>query len=92
MRHSKSKKTFLTVGTGSLTTASALLVQGSYVEGGLLALIGAALIVGYDVLDDRAKGPKPVLPAGVDAETMEEIAESGADLIEDVTGEESSES
>lgn len=70
----------LAVGTATLTTATTLLVQGSHAEGGLLGLLGVGLIVGYDVLDDRVKG-EPRLPEGIDAETIEWLAEEGAELI-----------
>ena len=78
MKHNKTKKTLLGVGTAVLAPAVTMLVQGNTVEGGLLMVIGVGMIVVYDHLDDKAKGN---LPSGVDEETVKEIADLGADGI-----------
>lgn len=80
MRHSKTKKSILAVGTALIPASTTLLASGEYVEGGLLMIVTAMLFVSYDYLDDRAKGV-PELPAGIDAEMIESVVEQIADDI-----------
>ncbi|PHQ43956.1 hypothetical protein Z052_02105 [Halorubrum sp. C191] len=76
------KKSLLAVGIAVISTAMPLLVEGVYLEGGILLAIGAGLVVGYDVLDDRMKGT-PQLPAGIDEEYFRSVADYLADEARD---------
>lgn len=72
------KKSLLAVGIAVISTAMPLLVDGVYLEGGIVAAIGVGLVVGYDVLDDRMKGT-PQLPAGIDEAYFRTVADYLAD-------------
>lgn len=78
MKHGKTKKTLLGIGSTLLATAATMLVQGSHVEGVILGVVGVGLVVGYDVLDDRTKR---VLRENVDQEGIEEVADAAADEV-----------
>jgi hypothetical protein len=79
-KNSKKRKGFLAVATALLPVATMLLSSGKYVEGGVLTLVAVGLFVGYDYLDDKIKG-EPKLPAGIDAELIEEHVGDVADEI-----------
>lgn len=78
----KSKKGLLASGITVISTAIPMLVNGSYLEGGILAAIGIALVGAYDHLDDKMKGT-PQLPDGVDEEFFVEVAEHLAENARD---------
>ncbi|UBF23184.1 hypothetical protein M1M34_gp033 [Haloarcula tailed virus 2] len=81
MKHSKTKKTLLGVGTALMAPAITMLVRGQTLEGGILLAMSVGMVVLYDQLDDKAKAE---MPSGVDEQTMKEIAELGAEGAEAV--------
>ncbi|MDB9247437.1 hypothetical protein PN419_00250 [Halorubrum ezzemoulense] len=74
----KSKKGLLSSGIAVISAAVPMLVNGTYLEGGILAVIGVGLVLAYDHLDDNVKGT-PQLPEGVDEEWFKEVAAQLAD-------------
>lgn len=82
-KYSKRKKTLLTLGASLLPVAVPLLVEGSYIEGGILFGIAAVMIAAYDHLN--AKGESVEVPESIDKKTFEEVAEVAAEQIETAT-------
>lgn len=82
MKHNKKKKTLLSIGMTVLTFGMSALAAGDTLEGGIAIALGLACVVGYDYLDDKAK--EDLIPEGVDAETLKELSETSADLIEEL--------
>lgn len=81
MKHSKKKKSLLTVALGLAPTAITLLTKERYVEGAILMVIAAGMIVLYDHYDDKAK-QAPQVPGEVDKGTFKQIAKMGANVVE----------
>jgi len=81
-KKSKTKKSLLTIGTALLPSGISMIVNGSGIEGAILTALGAASVVGYDVLDDKTK---EVLLSGLDADALKDGAEEAAETVDEAT-------
>ena len=79
----KSRKSALSIGTGSVAGGLTLALAASQpLAGGILVIIGLVLLGAYWYYE-RKTGKKLVLPEGIDEEYLEEISKEGADELEE---------
>jgi len=82
MKNTSKKKTLLAFAGSLSPVLAAFINQQAYVEASVVTLIGVALILGYDHLDDKEKQSVTV-PEGVDEDTVKDLAERVGEVAED---------
>jgi len=85
---SSTKGGLLATGTALTASGITMLIEGTAIEGALLAVIGVGLLTAYEYFDNRMKGV-PSLPDGVDEQFFHTVAEETARAINQRTSDES---
>jgi len=76
---SSTKGGLLATGTALTASGITMLIEGTAIEGALLAVMGVGLLTAYEYFDNRMKGV-PSLPDGVDEDTFVDLAERLSEL------------